>query len=459
LAAEVKRTPAAGPEEDWSVARLLPTTGIRGQEEQEKRATSCLLATMRAVPDFGRALVADLGGPRGRIKTFAEVQLKDSSGKTVIPDGAIVVEWGKSRWHALVEVKTGAAELGEEQVSRYLDVAKQMGLDAVITISNQITASPAESPLGIAGSKLKKVDLRHLSWYRVITEAVVQHRHRGISDPDQAFILEELIAYLEHERSGASGFQDMGQEWVKVRESVRDQTLRASDPEARAVVERWEQFVDYLCLGLSQELGREVSPVRSKKQAREDRLTEPLNELADAGILRASLRVPDAIASVEIEADLRSRRVTTSVQVAAPKDKKARGRVGWMLGQLKRAPPDLRIAARFARSSETTACLLEQVRADPSGLLSPNDPKREPRLFELALSRPMGKKRGRGGGSFAEDTRRQTLSFYREIVQDLKPWRAPAPKLPEEPSEEDEPEPSLEPAFRQEVPGSEPTPS
>ncbi|MEJ7655739.1 MAG: hypothetical protein WKF33_01770 [Thermoleophilaceae bacterium] len=94
----MKRTPAAGPEEDWSVARLLPTTGIRGQEEQEKRATSCLLATMRAVPDFGRALVADLGGPRGRIKTFAEVQLKDSSGKTVIPDGAIVVEWGKSRW-------------------------------------------------------------------------------------------------------------------------------------------------------------------------------------------------------------------------------------------------------------------------------------------------------------------------------------------------------------------------
>lgn len=431
----MKRTPDAGPEDDWAVARLLPTTGIRGQEEQEKRATSSLLAVMRAVPDFGRALVAELGGPRGRIKTFAEVQLKDSAGKTVIPDGAIVVEWGKSRWHALVEVKTGAAELGEEQVSRYLDVAKQMGLDAVITISNEITASPTESPLKIHGSKHKKVDLRHLSWYRVITEAVVQHRHRGVSDPDQAFILEELIVYLEHDHSGASGFQDMGQEWVKVRESVRDQTLRASDPEARAVMERWEQFIDYLCLGLSQELGREVSPMRSKKQAREDRLAEPLNELADTGLLRASVRVPDAIAPVEIDADLRSRRVSTSVKVAAPKDKKARGRVGWMLGQLKDAPPDLRIAARFAYSSETTACLLDQLREDPTALLSPNDPKREPRLFELALSRPMGKKRGRGGGSFVEDTRRQALSFYREIVQDLKPWRPPAPKLPEEPLE------------------------
>lgn len=30
------------PEDSWHPARLIPTTGIRGQEEQEKRATSCL---------------------------------------------------------------------------------------------------------------------------------------------------------------------------------------------------------------------------------------------------------------------------------------------------------------------------------------------------------------------------------------------------------------------------------
>ena len=432
MAAASKKSPESRPDDDWHVARLLPTSGLRDQEEQEKRATSCLLAVMRAVPDFGRALVTDLGGPRGRVTTFAEVQLKDSAGKTVIPDGAIVVEWGKSRWHALVEVKTGAAELKDEQVSRYLDVAKQSGFDAVVTISNAITASPAESPLRLPSSKLKKVDLRHLSWYRVITEAVVQHRHRGISDPDQAFILDELIAYLTHERSGASGFQDMGQEWVRVREAARDQTLRTTNPEARVVVERWEQFVDYLCLVLSQELGREVTPARPKKQPREERLNELLKDLVDAGRLRASVRVPDAIAPLDIEADLRSRQVTMGVQVTAPKDKQARGRIGWMVAQLKHAPPDLRIAARLARTSETTACLLEQAREEPRALLSPTDPKREPRQFELALARPMGKKRGRGGGSFVEDTRRQALSFYGEIVQDLKPWRAAAPKRSEE---------------------------
>ena len=75
----------------------------------------------------------------------------------------------------------------------------------------------------------------HLSWWRIITEAIVQHRHRGVSDPDQAWILGELIAYLDDERSGASGFQDMGENWVKVRNGAGDGTLRAADAEVRDV--------------------------------------------------------------------------------------------------------------------------------------------------------------------------------------------------------------------------------
>lgn len=432
------------PEETWHAARLIPTTGIRGQEEQEKRATSCLLAVMRAVPEFGKALVTDLGAPRGRIATFAEVQLPDAEGKVSIPDGAIVVEWGKTTWRALLEVKTGTAELKDEQVSRYVDLAREHDFDAVVTISNQITASSAESPSKVSHAKLKKVKLRHLSWWRVITEAVLQHRHRGVSDPDQAFILGELIAYLDDERSGASGFQDMRQQWVTVRESARDQTLRATDSDARAVVERWEQFVDYLCLGLGQDLGREVVPIRPRKQTREERRAELLRELADSGKLVASYRVPDAIAPVVLEADLRSRRVTTSAQVPAPQDMQARGRIGWMLRQLKGGPEDLRIGVRFARTSETTACRLSEAHDNPKSLLSAVDPKREPRAFDVALTRPMGKKRGRAQGSFVGDTRQQAIDFYRDVVQDLRPWRAPAPKLPEEPeevSEAPQPEP------------------
>jgi hypothetical protein len=73
------------------------------------------------------------------------------------------------------------------------------------------------------------------AWWRILTEAIVQHRFRGIDDPDQAWILGEFIRYLDDEKSGASGFEGLGQDWVRVRESARNETLRPSDAEAK----RW----------------------------------------------------------------------------------------------------------------------------------------------------------------------------------------------------------------------------
>lgn len=96
---------------------------------------------MGAVPEFGRAVLSGLNAPRGRISTYTEVQFKDPDGKLSIPDGAVVVERGKTRWCCLVEVKTSGAPLKPEQVSRYLDMAREHRFDAVLTICNQITAT------------------------------------------------------------------------------------------------------------------------------------------------------------------------------------------------------------------------------------------------------------------------------------------------------------------------------
>jgi len=41
----------------------------------------------------------------------------------------------------------------------------------------------------------------------------------------------------------------------------------------------------------------------------------------------------------------------------------------------------------------------------------------------------MGQKRGRAEGSFVRETSAQAVEFYRDLVQNLKPWQAPAPKL------------------------------
>ncbi|MCW3048217.1 MAG: stress response protein [Solirubrobacterales bacterium] len=415
---------------EWRPARLIPTAGIRGQEEQERRATSSLLAVMRAVPEFGHALLKELGAPKSPvIDTFAEVRFKDADGKTVIPDGAIVCKRGQKTWTCLVEVKTGGAPLRPEQVASYLDVARDNGFDGVLTISNQITASNSESPVTVDKRKLRRTALWHFSWWRVLTEAIVQHRFRGIADPDQAWILGELIAYLDSSASGAGGFEDMGDKWVAVRKSAHEGTLRGNDAEARAVAERWEEFTQYLGLGLSQDLGRSVVSPRPRNQTTPERLDESVKELAADGALTAILRVPDAVGDIRIRADLRARQTLTSVTLDAPREGRAKPRINWLLRQLAEAPADLRIEAAFPSARQTTIELLDVVRADPDKLLYAADPKREPKAFTITLARAMGQKRGKAEGSFVRETRAQTFDFYRDIVQQLKAWQARPPKL------------------------------
>jgi hypothetical protein len=315
-------------------------------------------------------------------------------------------------WTCLVEVKTGGAPLRDEQVSAYLDVAKDNGFDGVLTISNQITASSGESPVSVDGRKLKRTCLWHFSWWRVLTEAIVQHRYRGISDPDQAWILGELIAYLDSSASGAGGFEDMGDKWVGVRKAAHDGTLRQNNPEARTVAERWEEFTQYLCLGLSQDLGRAVSAVRPRKQTVSARLDESVKQLAADGVLSAVLRVPDAVGDIRIQADLRARRTLTSVTIDAPREGRAKPRVNWLLRQLVDAPDDLRVEAAFPNARETTSVLLGDAREEPEKLFYPADPKREPRSFTITLARAMGQKRGKAEGSFVRETRAQTFDMY-----------------------------------------------
>jgi hypothetical protein len=75
MAIGIERLSLSRPEESWLPARIIPTSGIGGGQEQERRATSALLAVMKAVPAFGTALMSKVGAPRGNISTFVEIRL------------------------------------------------------------------------------------------------------------------------------------------------------------------------------------------------------------------------------------------------------------------------------------------------------------------------------------------------------------------------------------------------
>ncbi len=159
-------------EENWQPARLIPTSGISGPDEQETRATSALLAVLPVVRDFASALLRPFGAPSGAIETFIEVPLLHADGRTVRPDGVIQISRGQRSWTALVEVKTGNNDLGREQVESYLDIAKDNAFDAVLTISNQIAPAAGVHPVDVDKRKLRKVALHHVSWAEIVSSGV-----------------------------------------------------------------------------------------------------------------------------------------------------------------------------------------------------------------------------------------------------------------------------------------------
>ncbi|HEV7563837.1 MAG TPA: hypothetical protein VGO24_10085, partial [Solirubrobacterales bacterium] len=183
------------------------------------------------------------------------------------------------------------------------------------------------------------------------------------------------------------------------------------------------------CLSLSQDLGVQVLSAQSKAKDGQRWTEALLASLNGDGTLSGSFRVPGAVGPIEIEADLRARLTRTNVKIAAPKDGRPLTRINWILRQLAKAPRDLRIEVNFARTKETTASLLGDAVEEPKALLSPTDPKREPRSFELSLARPLGTKRGKGERSFVLETRRQVVGFYGELVENLSDWQPRAPKL------------------------------
>lgn len=410
---------------DWQRARLFPVAGIGGQEEQERRATSALLSVMCLVKEFGRTLVARCGAPAGAVDAFLEVPfgLGDEAYR---PDGVLRVARGQRTWQALVEVKTSEGRLKADQVSSYVDIAKEKGFDAVVTISNEVTAATEDSPVLVDRRKLKKVRLVHLPWDQVRTDAAVLLKANGVADATQRRVLEEFVRYMAHSRSGLHGFNDMGRQWVTVREAVRAKTLRSGDKMTAEVSDKFDQLMRNVALQLSALLAVAVQsiPPRQAPDA-----ASRCQQLADSGLLFGTVRVPGAADLLVLGADLRAERVSCSMQVEAPRDGRQLTKVNWLLRQLPSEASDgVRIEALLTGPRATsTAVLLGVLRKSPEKLIPVDG--REIRAFRVVMEAPIGGKRAAGPGGFIKSVRDLTNTFYAQVVQNIQRPTAKPPKI------------------------------
>jgi hypothetical protein len=415
----------------WERARLFPVSGIGAADEQERRAASALLAVVQSVREFGRALTVPMGAPSGRLSAFIEVPFTDGD-KRLRPDGLIQVAYGHRVWTALVEMKTGRHELIAEQIEAYLDVARKHKFDALLTISNQLVTTPGVHPVQLPRTKATSVRLHHLSWSQIRTEALMEQANRSVSDPDQAWILAEFIRYLEHPRSGAVDFDDMGASWVHVRDRARTATLHPQDKGVTEVADRFGWLVSFTAMSLSRQLGTWVRPVVSHAQLCDPAryLQETVTGLADTGRLYGTVRVPATVAPIKITADLRAGLIHCTVTLMAPAAGRPATRVNWLVRQLKAAPGQLCIEASTVwQRGRGPARTLDEARADPRVLIT--DPSHELRTFTLSLTSNAGTARGQGHGSFVNSVLAAAEKFYIDVVQHIKPWTPALPRARE----------------------------
>ncbi|TXK17774.1 hypothetical protein FVQ89_09405 [Homoserinibacter sp. GY 40078] len=384
---------------------------------------------MEAVREFSRSLLGPLGAPAGHVETYIEVPFDLPDGRRIYPDGLIRVKRASKEWTALVEVKTGANTLGPDQLEQYLDVARDRGYDYLITISNELPAAAGSHPTVVDRRKLRKVTMHHYSWTEILSHAVLQRQFRGVADPDQSWILGELIRYLEHPKSGAMEFDDMGPSWVPVREAVSTGTLRSSDKTAVDVALRFDALLRFACLRLGRRLGTEVVPVSTRAESQDPTLrTNALaHQLIEEGVLSGEIRIPNAISPMRVVADLRASKVTCSFDIDAPRTGRALTRINWLLRQLKAAPDSTRVEAFAFRSRTAMAELLRDAREAPAKLVG--EPGKDLKSFTVARTFTMGSKRGAGRGGFIDSVLDAVETSYEELGQVLKPWAAAPPRF------------------------------
>lgn len=417
-------------------ARLIPVTP---DSAREQKSVSVLLAGLRSVLELRQSLLKSLGvrvGTNATLETWIEPVFLNEDKKAVKnkdrPDGLLILRTGRREWRALIEAKVGNDTIGEEQVSRYLQQAKNHKLDAVITITNQFAALPTHHPVKLPKNATKSVALFHWSWAFIRTQCQLLLKNDGVEDEDQVFILSEILRYLESDRSGISHFDQMNAEWKDVANKVKSNApLAKTSDEVQNTIAAWHQEQRDLCLIMSRLTGSDVS-LKLKNDHRLDpakRLKDDADAFCKTPTLNCALHIINAAADLEVTADLQRRMIYCSMRLTAPKDKQStKARVNWLLRQLKKtAPGGFFIRATRPGKAETTYQALKDLRDSPELLESDTSNTAATTLevvYEVDLA---GKFSGRK--VFVEELEKAVPHFYQGAGQLLKAWTPPPPKI------------------------------
>ena len=438
-------------------ARLIPVA----KPGDEVALTSVILSAIKLIEEFRKLTTSDLKMTQGgQVYAYTEVTFPECPECRI--DGLIlVVRGGKIKDAALWEMKNGTSVLEQEQVERYLQVAKFYGIPRLVTLSNQFVSAPTQSPLQVKVPK--GVGLYHFSWSYLLTlsHILLAEKDYSISDEDQVHMMKEVVSYLEHKKSGTSGFNQMKPGWSAAIEQINSGArLRLKDPIVAEAVESWHQEEQDVALILSRNLGLLVeSGVKKYRKNLQSRLDGESKQLIDKSTLSSEYRIRGAVSDLVIEAHFKRRTIEMHVSIIPPSTMGIKGQLGWIgrqLAQCHKKNPELYEMVESGLLIEVwvkNARIAERAQVSQLEGLLEHLQGREIRELRVIHFEDFGKAFS-SRIKFVERLEQMALSFYTGVVQHLTNWEPKAPKIVKPSSKEDDGPESPEAVAKGKIPAA-----
>ena len=300
-------------------ARLFPTVS-----QGEDRATSIFLSVLDSVEPFRRAMMQSINIKlRKRKSTFTtrvHPEFSTRNKSKDIPDGMIILEQDKV-WSALIEVKIKKADLDEPQLERYLKRVKEFDCQALITISNEMCATPSMPPLRLVSSdrSLKRIAHYHWSWKYIQNTVRELLSSEAFSNDNEQYILEQFLYFLRDPNSGVLGFTKMNRNWSDFVSKIEIRGTPTQD-DYEEIVSDWHQESSEIALILSETMERKVTEVLDFKapRATEKRLTANVKHLKSTKDLHSEYYIENVKYKLGITIDVNRRLYSISMRHDLP---------------------------------------------------------------------------------------------------------------------------------------------
>ena len=409
-------------------ARLIPLlkTGDEGA------LTSIFLSAVKLVREYRDVIFKETKLSRGGKAYFlTEVVFIDIDKNSRIDGLVIIVSKGIVKDAIVFEMKNKNNSVCKDQVEKYMELCKKIGITKMATVSNEFVSDSTQSPVKAKASK--NFSLYHFSWTYLMTKGqlLLFKNDANIKDEDQIEIMREVLYYFDSPTSGISGYHIMKPGWKDTIEKITNRIpLKVSDYHVKEAVESWHEEEKDMALLLSRKLGVLVkSSPRNKDSVKND-----IRKIIKDQELFGNLSVKNSVSDITIRIDFEVKAVSMFVKVIPPLNKGTTARITWISKQLESAKKknesvfqsiekDILIEANIKHARE-------HIRIPLTGFETLlNDSKgKEIQAFNIVLLSKLNSGFG-SNKKFIVLIEKMILDYYAGIVQYLANWNQPAPKL------------------------------